>query len=77
MGVEAALNRIEALKSRGAKIIPIDEQLSIVAGELLLGHPSLPIADALIASFVSTKRAEYVVTNDPHFKNIGIGIKWL
>jgi len=77
IGIEAALNRITILKSRGAKVVSIDEQQALAAGKLLLNHPELPIADALIASLVSMGKAEYVLTNDPHFKTARVRSRWL
>jgi hypothetical protein len=48
-----------------------------VAGSLLLANRNVPIADALIASFVKNGTAEYVVTDDLHFKALGVKTKWI
>jgi len=77
IGVEVALTRIRILKNRGARVISFDEQQALAAGKMLLSHPELPIADAVIASLVSTRKAEYIVTNDPHFEATGIKNRWL
>jgi predicted nucleic acid-binding protein len=58
------------------RIIALDEQEAMVAGNLLLAHRNVPIADALIASFVRTGAADYVVTYDPHYKTLGVKTKW-
>lgn len=77
IGLDAALTRIRILKSRGAKIIPVDEELALVAGKLLLSHPTLPMPDALVASVVHARKAEYVLSNDSHFKAIGVKSRWI
>jgi predicted nucleic acid-binding protein len=77
IGEEAAKTRLRLLQDRGMQIVPIDEENALVAGSLLLSHRNVPIADALIASFVKTGAAEYVVTDDAHFKALGIKTKWL
>ena len=75
-GEEAAKNRIRLLEERGMQIVPIDKENALIAGSLLLSHRDVPIADALIASFVKTGAAEYVVTDDLHFKALGVKTKW-
>lgn len=77
IGQEATKNRIRQLKERGLQIIPLDEQHAITAGGLLLSHGNIPIADAIIASYVKTGEADYVLTDDPHFKTLNIKTKWL
>jgi predicted nucleic acid-binding protein len=77
IGEDAAKNRIRLLKDRGMQIVPIDEVHALVAGNLLLSHRNVPIADALIASFVKTGAAEYVATDDQHFNVLGVKTKWI
>ncbi len=76
IGEDAAKTRIRLLRERGMRTVALDEEEALVAGSLLLSHRNVPIADALIASFVKTGVAEYVVTDDPHFKELGIRTKW-
>ena len=76
IGQEAAKNKIRQLKERGLKIAPLDEQHALTAGSLLLSHGDIPIADAIIASYVKTGEADYVLTDDPHFKALNIKTKW-
>ena len=76
IGEEAAKTRIRLLKDMGLQIVPIDEEQALIAGNLLLSHHNIPIADALIASFVKNRIAEYVITDDPHFKELGVKTKW-
>ena len=56
---------------------PLTEKDALTAGNLLLANATVPIADALIAFFVKTGSAEYVVTDDPHFKTLGVKTKWI
>jgi len=77
IGEEAAKNRLRLLEERGMQIVPVDKKNALIAGSLLLSHRDLPIADAIIASYVKTDVAEYVVTDDPHFRTLGIKTKWI
>lgn len=76
IGEDAARTRIRLFKERGMRTVPLNEEEALVAGSLLLSNRNVPIADALIASFVKTGVAEYVVTDDPHFKALGVRTKW-
>ena len=64
------------LKDMGMRTMALDEEEALVAGSMLLSHQNVPIADALIASFVKLGAAEYVITDDPRFKTLGIRTKW-
>ena len=77
IGEEAAKKRLRLLKERGMQTLPLDEEHALVAGSLLLAHRNVPIADAIIASYVKTGVGEYVLTDDPHFKALGVKTKWL
>ena len=59
------------------KVLPITEEMALAAGRLLLSHQDIPIADAIIASPVQTGDADYVVTDDPHYKTLGVRTKWI
>jgi AbrB family looped-hinge helix DNA binding protein len=50
IGEEAARNRLRLLKDRGMKIIALDEEHALIAGNLLLSHKNVSTADAIIAS---------------------------
>ena len=76
MGEDAARTRIRLLGERGMRTVPINEEEALTAGSLLLSHQNVPIPDALIASFVKTGAAEYVITDDPHYKTLGVRTKW-
>jgi hypothetical protein len=77
IGKEGAKTRLRLLKDRGMRTIALEEEEALAAGDLLLSHHEVPTADALIGSFVKTGIAEYVVTDDPHYKTLGIKTKWL
>ena len=77
VGEEAARLRIRALKERGLRPLELSEEMALTAGSLLLKHQDIPIADALIASPVKLGQADYVITDDPHYKTLGIRTKWV
>lgn len=77
VGEEAALTFLEELKARGAAITVIDESIAVEAGKLALRHWGIPIADALIGAAMIVRRAEYIVSDDPHFKQMKLNVKWL
>ena len=76
MGEDAAKIKIRLLKDQGMQTIALTEEQALAAGSLLLSHQNVPITDAIIASLVKTKVADYVLTDDPHFKVLGVKTKW-
>ncbi len=77
IGEEAAKTRIRVLKERGMQIVQFEERHALETGGLLLANRKVPLADAIIASYVKTGEADYVITDDPHFKTLNIKTKWL
>lgn len=77
IGEDAAKTRLRLLTEKGLRIVTITEKNALTAGSLLLASGNTPIADALIASFVKDGVAEYVVTDDPHFKAFNVKTKWI
>ena len=77
IGEDATRTRLRVLKEKGLKIVPLNEKAALMAGSLLLANRNVPIADALIASFVKNGEAEYVVTDDLHFKTLSVKTKWI
>jgi predicted nucleic acid-binding protein len=77
IGKDAAKTRIRLLEEKGMRIVALDEEHALIAGDILLSHRNIPIADALIASTLKTEAADYIITDDPHFKTIGTKTKWL
>ena len=76
MGRDSARARLSVFRERGMQTAAIGEREALLGGDLLLKHPDAPVADALIASFVVNKAAEYVVTDDPHFRALGVRTRW-
>ncbi len=70
-GEQVAKERIEQLRLSNLKIIPIDEEIALKAGEYKL--QAIPIADALIAASAQLIAA-HVVTDDPHFEQVNISV---
>ena len=77
IGADPARLKLNLLKDRSMRVLPLGEEMALAAGHLLLKHQDVPIADALIASPVQTGEAGHVVTDDPHYKILGIRTKWL
>ena len=77
IGEDAAQNRLRQLKEKGLRTVSIDEKDALTAGSLLLAKRNVPIADALIASYVKNGIADYVVTDDAHFRALGVKTKWI
>lgn len=75
IGEAAVLARINLLKNRGMQIAPLDEPICLKAGKLLLAKRNIPIADALIASFVELHKAHYVISDDPDYEELGVKTK--
>ena len=76
IGEATARLRLRLLKERGLHTLALSEEMALSAGSLLVKHQEIPIADALIASPVKLGEADYVVTDDPHYKVLGIRTKW-
>jgi len=76
IGEEAATTRLRVLKGKGMQTMPIEEENALIAGALLLSHRNVPTADAIIASYVKTGVADYVVTDDSHFKELNVKTRW-
>ena len=77
MSESTAHLRLNLLKKRDMKVQPITEEMALAAGRLLLSHQDIAIAEAIIASPLQTGDADYVVTDDPHYKTLGIRTKWI
>jgi len=77
LGEEAALIFMKELTIRGASIVAIDESIATEAGKLALRHWNVPIADALIGATMIVHRAEHIVSDDKHFKDMKLKTKWL
>ena len=71
VGERVARERIEQLKLSNLKIIPINEEIAMKAGEYKIR--AIPIADALIAASAHFVDAP-VVTDDEHFEKVGVRV---
>ncbi len=74
IGSEAAEVRVRVWLSSGAEVAPIDEGLAIEAGRMALSK-GVPLADALVAA-VAQSTGGVVVTDDPHFRELGVKTVW-
>jgi predicted nucleic acid-binding protein len=77
IGLDAATNQLNILENRGAEITEIDKVIAIEAGTLLSKHPDTPIADALLAATYIHHSAEYILTRDDHFEELGCKTRWI
>ena len=77
IGLDAALNQLNILENRGATITDIDKTIALEAGRLLNKHPDVPIADALLAATCNRHSAEYIITEDEHFEELGCKTRWI
>ena len=76
IGKEAAIAKIAGLKESGAEITTFDERTAVRAGELLLAFGDKPIGDAIIAATTLIRKARHVISDDPHFKELGLRTRW-
>jgi len=77
VGSESALAHVSELEARGAVTAAVDRQVAILAGNMLIAHPAVPIADALIASTAKIMNADYILSDDTHFKILEVKTRWI
>jgi len=70
-GESVAKKRIEQIKLSNLKIVVIDDEIAIKAGEYKI--KAVPIADALIAASAYSVGAK-VVTDDEHFERLDVEV---
>ena len=75
LGRVAAVARLNLWLNSGAELAPLSREIAVKAGELSLGRPDVPLADAIIAAVALSLRAK-VVSDDPHFDALGIKRVW-
>ena len=61
----------------GMQVVSLDEECALTVEAFLLSKRNKPIADALIASLVKNSLADYVLSDDTHYKTLGIKTKWI
>ena len=71
VGEEYARKRVEQIRSSNLKVIAIDDDIALKAGEYKV--KAIPIADALIAAAADSVNAK-VVTDDEHFEKVGVEV---
>lgn len=77
LGEEATLIFLKELTIRGATIVSIDESIATEAGKLALRHWDVPIADVIIGATTIVHRAEHIVSDDQHFREMKLKTRWL
>ncbi len=75
IGISNAEAWIRCFIESSARIEAVMEKDCFEAGRILCRHHNVPIADALIAAIAKRLRA-IVITDDPHFKEIGVKTLW-
>jgi len=70
-GKEVARERVEQIRLSNLKVVAIDEEIALKAGEYKVR--AIPIADALIAASAHSVGAK-VVTDDEHFEGLDIEV---
>ncbi|MBO8181544.1 MAG: type II toxin-antitoxin system VapC family toxin [Archaeoglobus sp.] len=71
MGKDYALKRIEDIRASNLRIVAINDEIALKAGEYKLNP--IPIADALIAACANFVGAK-IVTDDEHFEKIDVEV---
>ena len=77
MGKEAANMIVDSILKAPFKVAVMDGHIAVTSGELRCRAPQVPTADTIIAATASEKNATPVVTDDPHFKKLGMRTEWL
>ncbi len=77
VGFEAALTHIDELEARGGEAVSLGRDTAVEAGRILLASPRAPIADALIVATCRIQKAAYVLSDDPHFKDLKVKTRWI
>lgn len=72
-GKETAVKRVEQVRLSNLKVVAIDEDVALKAGEYKV--KPIPIADALIAASAHSVGAR-VVTDDKHFEGLDVEVVW-
>jgi predicted nucleic acid-binding protein len=77
LGKQGVSTQLSVLKENGAEISPLDESTSFLAGELSLKNQKRSIGDTIIAATALAIRASHIISDDPHFRELGLKTKWL
>lgn len=77
IGKQGVSTQLSVLKENGAEISALDESTAFLAGELSLKNEKRSIGDALIAATALAIHASHIISDDPHFRELGLKTKWL
>lgn len=77
IGKQAVSTQLSLLKDHDVIISDINEDIALLAGELLLRDEKRSIGDALIAATALYSHASHVISDDPHFHEFGLKTKWI
>lgn len=75
VGKAAAVTRLNMWLNSGVEFTPLSREVAVAAGELSLRHPSVPMADAVIAAMALSMHAR-VVSDDTHYDKLGVRRLW-
>ena len=77
VGRDVVRLRISSIEKSGIEFVPIDEEISELAGDLMLGSKELPIADAIISVTARLFAGDRVFSDDQYFKNVKNKVTWV
>jgi len=78
LGKDAVKIRIASMRAFHIEFIPVTTEIAQLAGEIALGTPNVPLADAIISATALTHAEGNVITDDDHFKLLSdLKVKWL
>lgn len=75
IGLSAAKTKIRIWINSGVEPIPLRQEEAMEAGEQALRTPNIPLADIIIATLAKKYKAK-IVSDDPHYKAIGVPTVW-
>jgi len=78
LGKDAVKIRIASMRAFHIDFIPVTTEIAQLAGEIALGTPRVPLADAIISATALTHAEGNVITDDDHFRLLSdLKLKWL
>ena len=60
-----------------AVVVPADREIAAIAASLRAGHPRLRLPDALVVATASALAAEWVITTDAEWPELGVQVEVL
>lgn len=78
VGKDVVRLRISSVKNSGIEFIPIDDEISELAGNMKLNSGELPMSDSVIAATACLLAGGRVFSDDPHFKKLkDVKLTWV